>query len=101
MRQGTETIRGLLLNDFLRVAGNSERDGKPFSWTDGYVVLILPFDSKKGEPLKYTVTPELADSIALQLATVNWASVVTVKIADRKIVDLTVDLDWQDALNFN
>lgn len=94
MLEQERIVRAILLNDAFRVAGTAEINGKPVSWTDAYLLTVLPLGDRRGDARKYTVQPELADSVALQLATVGWGSVVTLRIKEKLIVDLTVELDW-------
>lgn len=92
------TIHGLLLNDATRVAGSAVINGKNVTWKDGYILTVLPFGDKRGEARKYTVMPELADSIALQLMSVGWGSLVTLTLEGNLVTELVVNLDWSDAV---
>lgn len=90
------SVRGLLLNDVNREAGSGEINGKNVTWKSGYILTVLPFGDKRGDARKFTVKSELADSIALQLKSVGWGSLVTLTIVNGLVTDLTVDFDWSD-----
>lgn len=95
MKRMDETAQGLLLKDGFRKAGSTTNEqGKTITWGDGYIITLLliggalPTDIKK-----YTVRPDLEDSINIKLADVEWGSLITLALEDGKVVAVKVEND--------
>lgn len=95
MKKIDETVQGLLLKDAARKAGSTTNEqGKTITWGDGYIItLLLVGGSLATDIKKYTVRPDLEDSIKVKLADVVWGSLITLSLEDGKVVSVTVDND--------
>lgn len=94
MKRMDETVQGLLLKDTSRKAGSKEVDGRVLEWGDGYIItLLLVGGSLATDIKKYTVRPDLEDSIKAQLADVEWGSLITLSLEDGKVTAVKVEND--------
>lgn len=91
-------VLGILLDDRLREAGSSDINGKLVEWNRGYIISVMEYGSKRGDTRKYTVQPELEDSISRQLANVGWGALVELQLDNNRVVDVRVKVDWSDEI---
>lgn len=92
----SKPILGILLNDSFREAGSSEINGKLVEWNKAYILTVLEYGNKRGEVRKYTVQPDLEDSISRQLANVGWGTLVEIHLDNNRVVDVHIKLDWSN-----
>lgn len=94
MKRIDESARGLLLKDAFRKADSKEIDGKLVKWGDGYIITLLLIGGASATDIKkYTVHPDLEDSIKAQLADVEWGSLITLSLEDGKVAAVKVEND--------
>ena len=95
MRKIDENMRGLLLKDAARKAGSrTDEQGKTITWGEGYIITLLMVGGSMATDIKkYTVRPDREDSIRLQLADVEWGSLVSVSLEDGKVTAVKVEED--------
>jgi major membrane immunogen (membrane-anchored lipoprotein) len=92
MKRINETVQGLLLKDAYRKAGSKEIDGKLVEWDDGYIIsLLLVGGASAVDIKKYTVRSDHEDTIKMQLADVEWGSMITLSLEDGKVVEVKVE----------
>lgn len=94
MKKIDETVRGLLLRDSFRKAGSREIEGKLVEWGDGYIVTLLLIGGASASDIKkYTVRPDLEDSIKVELSDVEWGSLITLCLEDGKVIEVRGESD--------
>ena len=94
MKRMDETVHGLLLKDVFREAGSREDNGKTYTWGAGYIVTLLLLGGSIATDIKkFTVRPDLEDSIKVKLADVEWGSLIALSLEDGKVVSVRVDND--------
>lgn len=95
----SSTIRGLLLNEADREAGESNIEGRIVQWDAGYMLTILPEGSRKGGDIrKFKVHPEVEASVKSILSPVNWGTLVSLKVEDNMVRSVTVECDWAESI---
>lgn len=99
MKKQMLSVRGLLLNDADREAGESNIEGRFVQWDAGYILTILPEGSRKGGDIrKFKVNPGVESSIKTILSTVNWGALVTLEIEENMVSTVTVEYDWGESI---
>ena len=99
MRKLEFTIRGLLLRDGLRPAGESIIDGKKVVWNDAYTISLLPLGDERGEVRKLNVSPECVNNVEKLLADANWGTVIDLETNGKLVTEVNIVLDWADSLS--
>lgn len=98
MKQLSSTVRGLLLYDADREAGESNIEGRLVQWGAGYILTILPEGSRKGGDIrKFKVHPRVESSVKSILSTVNWGALVSLEVEENMVISLDVEIDWAES----
>lgn len=87
-------ILGLLLHDHMRQAGQTVIQGKEVSWTEGYVINLLNFQSTRGDVRKYVVEESSQDKVAKTLSNVGWGALLSLQLDKNRVVNVDVLCDW-------
>ena len=98
MKKLETVVRGLLLQDGYREAGEAVIDGKTVTWEAGFIVALLSLYDEKGKTRKYPVDPKYVPAIEAQLAEISWGSVIELDMSGKFVTGVTVLLDWLDNL---
>lgn len=94
MKRMDEIVHGLLLKDAFRKADSKEIDGKLVEWGDAYIITLLLIGGASATDIKkYTVRPDLEDSIKEALADVEWGSLIALSLEDGKVAAVKVEND--------
>lgn len=95
-----EPFHGVLLNNEDRKAGSFVDDkGNKRDYDAAHVLSVIQLGDRRGLVKKFSVLPELEDSIRRQLETVSWGALVTLQFDGNRVSDVSVDLDWASEIS--
>lgn len=88
-------IRGLLLELRHRNVGSmpDPKTGEIITWPEADQIVIYPWEFTKGEPRKYTISPDYLPKLRQILADAHWGAVVDLSLEDRKVNGVELVLD--------
>ena len=99
MKKLETAVRGLLVCDGFREAGEMDVDGKKVSWPAGFIVTIVGLYDTTGRARKYTVDPQYVSVVEAKLAGASWGSVVELDLDGKLATGVTVLYDWLDGFS--
>ena len=92
--------RGLLVALKHRNVGSmkSPTTGELVTWDEADQIVIIPWDSTKGETQKYTISPDYLPKLRQVLADAHWGAVVDLTLEDRQVVGVELVHDAMASL---